>query len=307
MSLLCGLTFASTSVDVPGSARPADPTGPVRHADGTALRRPLPFFYDLYTFRGRNGRTTIVTSYAVEARHLETETVDRRVRYRFSVTLVLADAARRSVSGAHDTVYVDVPRALSSDHLLYTHVEVLAPPSVTTQQRVIMTDATTPGIGQMYSEYYPIPDYSGPELMLSDIALGKPEEKEENGWRRGDVTLALLPTSQLPSSAFDVFYEIYNLPAGHTYTTEIAIEDVGRPGRASEPVRLRFAGESGAGPDAVLPELRRVETSLPRGSYRLTVTITDLTSGATASRSRTFDVRGRDRRTTMVAALPDRR
>jgi hypothetical protein len=312
LSLLCVLTAISTAsgsvvdgvVLRSGSSWAEQSAGVAAHVDA----RPLPFFYDLYTFRGRSGSTSIVTAYAVEAGRLETEQAGGRVRYRFSVTLVLADTAHRSVFGTHDTVFVDVGRRLPDDHLLYTHVEAVAPPSGTTQQRVIMTDATAPGIGQLYSEYFPIPDYSGSHLMLSDIALGQPDATA--GWKRGDVTLALLPTTQFPAGAFDVYYEIYNLPAGNAYTTEIAIERVegsaaGRDGHVP-PVRLRFAGESAAGGDGVLPELRRVEASLSRGSYRIMVTITDRTTGHTASRSRRFEVRGWERGATMVAALPDR-
>jgi hypothetical protein len=224
------------------------------------------------------------------------------VRYRFSVTLVLADTAERSVSNTHDTVYVRVPRRMPDEHVLYTHVQVLAPPSHTTLQRVIMTDATTPGIGQLYTDAFPIPDYSGSQLMLSDIALGQPGAT--SGWRRRGVTLALLPTSQFPSSAFDVYYEIYNLPAGNEYVTEIAVQRAEHAARDEEPVRLRFAGESAAARDAVQAELRRVEASLTRGSYRITVTITDQVTGAQATRSRSFEVRGAGARATMVHALP---
>ena len=39
--------------------------------------------------------TAIVTAFAVEAGRLETEAADSRTRYRFSVTLVLADTAIR--------------------------------------------------------------------------------------------------------------------------------------------------------------------------------------------------------------------
>lgn len=266
--------------------------------------RPLPFYYDLYTYRGRGGRTTVVSAYAVEAGELETEDADNRVRYRFSVTLVLADTATRSVSNTHDTVYVDVARPLADDHLLYTHVEVLARPTTTTLQRVLMMDATTPGIGQLYTEGFLIPDYSGRELMLSDIALAQPNAG--TGWKRGSATLALLPTSQFPTGAFDVYYEIYNLPVGRLYTTEITVEHVDRSGAPGDrqPVRLRFEGESAAGRDHALAELRRVETSLSKGSYRITVAITDQTTGATATRTRDFDVRGGRRGATMVAAVP---
>lgn len=271
-----------------------------------SLLRPLPFFYDLYTFRGKAGRTTVIAAFAVTAGRLEKKQ-DRDVRYLFDVTLVLADTALRSVSRTDDSVVVNVPRALSREHLLYTHVEVQAPPSSSTLQRVIMSDANTPGTGQLYGSPFPIRDYSGSDLMLSDIALGQPGA--EAGWRRGDVTLALLPTSHLPESSFDVYYEIYNLPFGNRYSTEVSIEPVDEfgDGRSGSGVSLRFFGESSAGPDDSQNELRRVEAPLPKGHYLLTVTVTDEPTGRTATQSRTFRVRGWGPGATLVPALPRRR
>jgi hypothetical protein len=201
-------------------------------------------------------------------------------------------------------VFVRLSRPLAGEHLLYTHIEVHAPPSGTTLQRVVMTDATTPGIGQLYDSSFPIPDYSGSRLMLSDVALGQPDA--EAGWKRGDVTLALLPTSQFPSSAFDVYYEVYNLPRGNQYATEISVEQVGDAAdeQIGRPVRIRFSGESATRPDGVLQELRRVETSLAKGRYRITVSVTDEDTGRTATRSRDFEVRGGGRGATLVAAMP---
>ena len=54
--------------------------------------------------------------------------------------------------------------------------------------------------------------------------------------------------------------------------------------------------------DGTLPELRRVGTSLEKGSYRITVTIEDLRTGNTASRSRTFEIQNSWRGATMVPA-----
>jgi len=183
---------------------------------------------------------------------------------------------------------------------------VQAPPSAATLQRVIMTDASTPGIGQLYGSVFPIPDYTGTQLMLSDIALGDPGATE--GWRRGDVTLALLPTSQFPVGSFDVYYEVYNLPTGHPYITEIAVEPVDETGAprvgAGGIVRARFDGTAASTPDGSLGELRRVDTSLARGHYRLTVTVTDQETGETTTGSRPFQVRGGSGRATMVPALP---
>ena len=273
---------------------------------GRGSVRPLPFFYDLYTFRAEGGRTTVVAAFGVEAGELETERVGDNNRYRFSVTLLLADTVLRSVTNRHDSVFVEFPRRLHDEHLLYTHIELQAPPSPNIRQSVFMIDATQAGIGQLYWKYIRIPDYSGTELMLSDVALGQPDA--QIGWERGGATLALLPTRQLPSGTFDVYYEIYNLPAGDPYTTEITVERVA--GSSSEmaedrePIRLRFAGESTAAADGTLPELRRVGTSLAKGSYRIIVTIEDLTTGKTASRSRTFEVQTSGRGATMVQALP---
>lgn len=272
----------------------------------TSAPRPLPFFYDLYTFRGPSGSTTVVAAFAVPAGRLEREEHDGEVRYRFDVTLVLTDTARHAVSRTDDSVYVGLRRPLAGEHLLHTHIEVEAPPSGTTLQRVIMTDATRPGIGQLYGSAFPIPDYSGDGLMLSDIALGQPEAAA--GWQRGDVTLALLPTSQLPESSFDVYYEVYNLPAGDRYVTELSIEQVGeRTGRHADEdtsVRTSFSGIAATGADGSLPELRRVDATLAPGRYRLSVTVTDQDTGARVSRARGFRVQGWGRGATLVPALP---
>ena len=279
-----------------------DASRPPAPIHGTAPAGPLPFYYDLYTFRGEDaGHTKVVAAFAVPARRLEREARAGQVLYRFDVSLSLADTALHTIYRTDDSVFVAAPRPLEGGHLLSTHVEVDAPPSGTTVQRVVMTDAATPGVGQLYDSAYAIADYGGTDLMLSDIALG--QRPATTGWRRGDVTLALLPTSQFPESSFDVYYEIYNLPYGHVYDTEIGVQRVGDSGDG-EPVRLRFSGKATASRDGFVPELHHVDASVARGHYRLTVTIRDRETGETASNSRLFRVRGWDPGATMVAALP---
>jgi hypothetical protein len=189
---------------------------------------------------------------------------------------------------------------------LYTHIEVQAPPSDDIQHRVTMIDATKPGIGQLYLDYGKIPDYSGTRLMLSDVALGQPDA--QSGWRRGDATLALLPTGRFPSSSFDVYYEIYNLPEGNPYETEVSVErldgESDEPSQEREPIRVRFTGESAATEDGTVAELRRMGTSLEKGRYRISVNIEDLSTGETASRSRTFEIQDSGRGATMVPTYP---
>ncbi len=292
------LAAAATALAVGSGAQPGPGHEPVA--------RPLPFFYDLYTFRGTADSTIVVASFAVPVGSLHRERIAGDVRYRFDVTLALADTADRSVFRTDDSVYVRLPRAPARRHLLSTHVQVQAPPSHTLSQYVILTDAATPGVGQLYTSPFPVPDYSGDQLMLSDVALSQPGA--EHGWRHGGATLALLPTSEFPHSAFDVYYEIYNLPEGHRYTTEIAVSRVadadGRPVDDDSAVRVRYSEESDACPAGTLAELRYVDAAVSDGRYRIAVTITDQESGRAASRSREFQVSEWTPGATLVTALP---
>jgi hypothetical protein len=265
-----------------------------------AFFRPLPFFYDIYTFRGEAGSTTVVAAIAVRVGSLRSQRRDGQIRYRFDVRFVLADTARHSIVHSADSVFASAPSRLSKHHLLHTYVEVQAEPTTATLQRVVVTDASRPGVGQLYDSPFPVPDYSGSELMLSDIAFGLPGAK--GGWTHRDVTLALLPTSLFPESAFDVYYEVYNLPKGNPYETEVAIEPL--DDSDGRPVRALFTGTSEADEDDTLGELRRVESALSKGRYLLTVTVTDQVSGQVASRSRSIEVRGWRAGTTMVPAMP---
>ena len=289
------LLAVAIAVDGPDDA-PATPGG----ASLVETARPLPFFYDLYTFRDDGGGTKVVLSIALEARRLRMERRAGQSRYRFDVRFVLADTATRSVSNTEDSVYLSMPTALSGRHLLHTYVEVQAEPSNATIQRVVVTDAARPGTGQLYSSPFHIPDYSGSELMLSDIAFGLPNAI--GGWTRRGVTLALLPTSQFPESAFDVYYEIYNLPTGTPYDTEISIQPLDDD--EDRAVSAIFSGESAAREDGSVSELRRIQSALPRGAYRFTVSVTDRIGGEVATQARDFEVRGWGGGATMVEARP---
>ena len=285
------------------------PTGAIRsarEAPQPGSSAPLPFFYDLYAFKGDTGTTTVVASFAVPVGRLDRESVDGGVRYRFNVTLVVADTAIGTVARADDSVFVAVRRPLDGDHLLHAHLETDAVPSSATVGRMIMISAPSPGNGQLYNHLFPVPDYGGSELMLSDIALGLPGQ--EGGWRRGGATLALMPSEHFPGGPFDVFYEVYNLPRGNLYTTEIAIEpadESGAPRAGSErAVRVSFSGESAADADGTLGELRRVDAPLSVGRHLMTVTVTDRARGLVARRTRLLQVREWEEGATLVPTCP---
>ena len=290
-SILGGLSLAAVASLAP-QAPPAT----------AAEAAPLPFFYDVYTFRDAGGGTDVVAAIAVEAGNLRRVRRDGQIRYRFDLRFILADTVSRTIFRSIDSVFVSLPYELPGEHLLHTYVEVEAPPSTTTVQRVIVTDASRPGVGQLYQSPLAVPDYRGDGLMISDVAFGLPDA--DDGWERRGYTLALLPTSQFPESAFDVYYEIYNLAAGTPYQTEIAIEPLDGGDGEGSAVRAVFREESSPALDGTVAELRRVESALPEGPYRLTVTVRDEYTGRTASRSRVIRVRGWGEGMTMVRALP---
>jgi hypothetical protein len=266
----------------------------------------LPFYYDIYTFRGDDGVTDVVASVAVRAEDLRTERVDGISRYRFSVGLTLADTETRGVRQVHDSVYLTVPDPLDDDHVLHAFVQLRQPPSRSTVHRVVLYDTQRHGSGQLYTGPSPIPDYSGDDLMISDVALGLPDRA--GGWIRTGVRLALLPSEYFPGGDFDVFYEVYNLPTGHPYETEIAFSPL-RNGDAAgdgteEPVRVRFSG-TGDATDGVLRERRRVSVPAEAGRYRMTVTVTDRLTGERAHRSRILRIQPWRQGATLIPTCPD--
>ena len=52
-----------------------------------------------------------------------------------------------------------------------------------------LTDVTRPGAGQLYHTPFAIPDYSGSELMLSDVAFGLPDDELARDAEAGKVML----------------------------------------------------------------------------------------------------------------------
>jgi hypothetical protein len=253
--------------------------------------RELPFYFDLYTFRGDAGRTSVVAAVAVPFEKLSRKSND----YRLDVSLILADTASKRVIRQDDSLSL-VARNIKPDDLFRLHVEIAAPPSNSTVQRVIVSDPSEPGIGQLYGGPFSIPDYSGTKLMLSDLVLAEPVTRGR--WHRGDVALALVPTGYFRGGSFSVFYEIYNISQNAKFSTEIEIEPIhqsagdklkglfGGKGKMT----LRFESEATAARNGVLQELRRVDAALPEGKYRMRIVVTNLETHESAKTERSFVV-----------------
>ena len=264
-------------------------------SDRPAFTKDLPFYFDLYTFRGEEGRTNVVAAVAVPVEKLQKKDIAMNPAYRVDLSLILVDTASRKVIRQDDSVAIAATRAFKNDDLFRMHVEVAAPPSRTTLQRVIVSDPSEPGIGQLYGGPFPIPDYSLGKLLMSDIVLAEP--RVEGKWHRGDVKLALVPTGRFKGGSFRAFYELYNIADNTAYSTEIEIEPIQKsPGQklkslfgGKSKISLKFDGVALDVKNNTLQELRQVDAQLGPGRYRMRITVR-LENGETVRGERVFVV-----------------
>ena len=263
-------------------------------ATAYAFVKELPFFFDFYTFRAEQGRTTVVAAVAVPRGRLNLSAVASNPAYRIDLSLILVDTATRMVIREDDSITVATHQPVGKDDLFRLHVEISVPPSKTTIQRLIVSDPSEPGVGQLYGGPFPVPDYSGSKLMLSDVVLAEPGV--QGRWHRGAVALALVPTRYFRGGSFNVFYEVYNIAPNAAYSTEIEIEPVRKSAAqklkglftGKNPIRLRFEGVATNAHKGTLQELRRVDAPLGKGTYRIRITVKNLDTEETAHNERTF-------------------
>lgn len=282
----------------------------------------LPFHYDVHTFRGNDDRSDVMAAVAVPAELLTAQANENGgVRYSLDVTFVVMDtvtgpAASRDIARVDTVRHLVAPAELSPGDYLRTYVEIDAVPSGASVLRIGLRDAARPSTGQIYGEPREIRSYVGDALNVSDLVLAEPvaslgagEAVDGSrrtgdapgagavGWQRGEVALDLVPMQQYAGGEFSVFYEVYGLDADRPYRTEVHIEPTGggvlsRLGRlfgSDNEVRLRFEERAPEG-GGVIAALRRVDTELEAGRYRLTVTIEDDVSGEAVVRSREFTI-----------------
>jgi len=136
-----------------------------------------------------------------------------------------------------------------------------------------------------------IPALGGGHFAVSDVVVGR----EGSGlvWvAAADDTVRLNPLSRFPEgSAAELYYEVYGLTRGAPYHTVVRLEREGRRslfGGRRAAVLLEF---DAAAEGPVTRVHRGVALrDVGKGTYRLTVVITDPASGVTATRTRRFQV-----------------
>lgn len=246
----------------------------------------LPFYYDLYAFKGDNGLTDVTVAAAVPGGSLFSQPVGSLYIYSIRASLIFVDTLTDEIT-RRDTLYVfRSNRVLGDKEYLRVTIDMAAPFSKTGVHRVVLRDEINPGVGQLYGGPSDLKNFSGKSLMISDIILAAPEE---GTWTRGNARLGLVPPRQFEEKRpLKLFYEIYNLAANTPYRTEISMAPVagvtgfGRIkklfGGNDGKVQLQFDGIAPAASTAVgtIQELRELSTEMKPGRYKVVVRITNL-------------------------------
>ncbi|HEX6694555.1 MAG TPA: GWxTD domain-containing protein [Longimicrobiales bacterium] len=270
--------------------------------DGLATERANPGFkvslpatYDTYTFRNPAGTTDIIVAMGIDAAGMIAGTTPDGARaYSANTSFVVVDTAMRSVFRADTVLRAAADVHAGAGSVLRGEVYLNVKPGPGMVHRASIIDANAPDRGQIYGGPVVVPDYRGQRLMMSDVVLAVPDTA--GSFRRGDVSLTTVPWQAFERGAFRIFYELYNMPAGASYTTEVKVEGIGGGitgavrdlfGRRP-PVSLRFTDQAPAD-GGVIQQVRDAQADLGPGEYKLTVTITD-PAGNRVTRERVLTV-----------------
>lgn len=253
-------------------------------SDQPDFKDELPFYYDLYAFKGKQGLTDVTAAAAIPGTSLFSQSMGTQFIYSIQGSLIFID----TVSGAitrKDSVftYLSSHTLGQYEHLRMT-IDMSVPPAKAGIHRIVLRDRINPGMGQLYGGNADLKSFSSPGLMLSDVILA---ESEDGAWQRGDAKLGLVPPRQFEEKKpLKLFYEIYNLPAGASYRTEISMAPVegitgfGRIkrlfGGSDGKVQLQYDGQAPAHTRGTLQELKEVTAEIKPGKYKVVVRVTNL-------------------------------
>lgn len=265
-----------------------------------AFDREMPFYYDVYAFRGDGSDTELTATFAVPGNMVEPAIIDGRTIYPLQASFIVIDTASRTVARVDSTFRFAAPRRLQSSEHIRFDLRLDVAPRTGTIHRALVRNAMHAGEGKIYGGPLAVPDLSGGELTISELVLARASKDGE--WMRGNARLELMPPRQFAANEpFRVFYEVYNLRADAAYRTEITVEATEGGGIIGAVKRL-FGGRArtiNVAFDDVAPdvrfrggvqELRDLQVQLDPGRYRMRVEVTELESGRAATRERLFIV-----------------
>ena len=278
---------------------------------------PLRFLYDIVSYKGDGDRAEVEIAYMVPAEQLETVTDGQGMRTWFDSHMVFQDDEYNRVAQTSRRIG-PIDRPLESDTgkdagiELHTGVMEMESPPGNYRAAIEVRDEATRRIG-IFEQSYAVPDYAGDGLMLSDIKLAvsiAPVDSTHGAFIRNGLEIVPNPARLYQrTDPVHFYYEIYNLAlaeSGRTsYRVELEVRNKDRPQNLfwrilkgidrlvrrsdnEQSVLMVFENE-GTRPDEY--SYTSIDTgATPTGAYEMTVRVTDLNSGLTATRTRVFVV-----------------
>lgn len=267
---------------------------------------PLEYAFDAVTFRADNGATELDLSYSIPVWQFG-EVSDGRgnsTRLEHLVTLRDSTMAPRFTHAFGFGPFDRPKRMMYESHVkvpVYSlPARVAAPPGSFTLA-VQVRDEASQRIG-VYRKPVTLSDYSGEELLISDLKLATLIARSgvQGPFVRKGLNITPNPGRiYIRGSPVYVYYELYNLGLDEEKKSAYEILYEIRPVERNEPsgwsarrrrdmqtVMMAFAGEGFSTEDR---EYMSLDTGdLPAGEYVLTVTLTDLHAGGTVSKSANF-------------------
>lgn len=174
---------------------------------------PLDFYYDLATFRGTDGKSTLDVYYGIPMAHLQIEDVMSDKQIRVERTVALSAQGGETVHRSMDDIVLPVS-GLAEDYGDQFCVDVVAldvPPG-DYQLAVQVADRVSGALG-IYVQNLSVEAFSD-SLAMSDLVLANTveDQPQHKKFKKGDVWVIPMPSrSFLKKQNPHVYYEVYHL------------------------------------------------------------------------------------------------
>jgi GWxTD domain-containing protein len=271
---------------------------------------PLDFYYDVVSFRGRAGKTDLQLNIGIPIESVILEPDTAKV-VKLNRRVALLDAAESWAVPMQRDLQVPISGQRAGRALL-DRVDVIdfQPGDYKVAVQVHRYDTNRL---QAYVQELSLEDYSGADLMLSDLFVAK-EVSEAASTSDPNFVRGKWRIIPLPSHVFHVgqhvfiYFEIYNLTrdefGGTRYRVTYEVRGTDETGISSAPLLTRILGRQAGATVTVSYEQTGTEESVldyvgldigdaSPGRYTVQMTVKDLHSGQEATKERTFWVKSR--------------
>jgi GWxTD domain-containing protein len=242
------------------------------------------------------GGQTLHVVFAVPGERLTAEPGGGGILYPLQFRVVVSDSAERVVARLDTLRIFGARQALRQPAYLTGRLTLDVPPGRYRYRFLVTTPDGTAG-DLVRQDSLEVSALGGGGFAVSDVVVGR----EGSGlvWVQASDTVRLNPLGRFPEgSAAELYYEIYGLARGASYHTVVRLEREGHRsvfgalrgvfGGGRAPVLLAFD----AAADGPVTRVHRgvALRDVAKGTYRLTVVISDPASGLSATRTRRFHV-----------------